>query len=142
VLVVQLMPPTSLASLQSGMVYLSVSGLARLLWKSGRRTGVVVCVTNYSGLRAVTICSALFLRYYRSSRTSRSLRDLELSFVPPGCRKQVCGLYALPLFLYFFNSFCWTSYPKIYRTDLCQMFLRVAKTTALDDHSEICFLIP
>ena len=100
-LVVQLMPPPSLASLQSGMVYLSVSGLARLLWKSGRRTGVVVCVTNYSGLHAVTICSALFLRYYRSSRTSRSPHDLELSFVPPGCRKQVCGLYALPLFLYF-----------------------------------------
>ena len=40
----------------------------------------------------------------------------------------------------FCNNSCQTNYPKIYQTDLRQIF-RVGKTTAVDDQSEVSFSI-
>ena len=66
----------------------------------------------------------------------------EALFSPPSCWKQACGLYVLLLFLIlFFNDSSQIFYLKIYRTDLRRIH-RVGRTMAVDDWSEICFLVP
>jgi len=49
----------------------------------------------------------------------------------------ICLLLCLINFVYIDS--CQTSYRKIYRTDLCQIFT-VGRTMAVDDQSEIVFL--
>jgi len=50
----------------------------------------------------------------------------------------MCSAYVSYLFI--FNDSCQTNYLKIYKTDLRQI-LRVDRTMAVDDESEISFLV-
>ena len=67
-------------------------------------------------------------------------------FLVKTARLLKAGLCVLLLFFIYFwftlyNDSCQTNYLKIYGTDLRQ-FLRVGKTTAVDDQAEISFSIP